>query len=98
MALTADVSTDALPLDCRICTLVTVPLRRMSNVTTARGAKRTLGSTVLCSQLLLTRLRTASTYHAKHPPKSPPPPGPEKPSPPVVPAPPRLNWDCACDG
>ena len=57
MARTAEVSTEALPLDCNICTLATVPFRRMSNVTTARGAKRTDGSTVLCSQLLLTRLR-----------------------------------------
>ncbi len=72
MARTAELSTEALPLDCKICTLATLPLRRMSNVTTARGANRTLGSTVLCSQLLLTRLRTASTYQAKRPPKSPP--------------------------
>src|SRR5271154_5439936 len=53
--------------------LVTVPSRNMSNTTTMRGAYATLGSTVDCSQLLLTRRWTASTYHENRDPKSPPP-------------------------
>ena len=52
--------------------LVTVPFRRIVNVTTTRGADDTLGSTVDCSQLLLMRRCTASTYHEKREPKSPP--------------------------
>src|SRR5689334_5030407 len=44
----------------------------MVNVTTTRGAVLTLGSTLDCSQLALTRLCTASTYHEKREPKSPP--------------------------
>src|SRR3990172_9092664 len=92
MARMAELSTDALPLERKICTLVMEPLRRMSKLTTARGANLTDGSTVLCSQLLLTRERTASTYQEKRLPKSPPPPGPPKPMPAVVaPSAPILN-------
>jgi hypothetical protein len=42
------------------------------NVTTTRGAVPTLGSTLDCSQLPLIRRCTASTYHEKREPKSPP--------------------------
>src|SRR5271156_98962 len=52
---------------------VTEPSRRMVKVTTTRGATETFGSTVDCSQLLLTRRCTASTYQENFDPKSPPP-------------------------
>ncbi len=51
---------------------VTVPSRKIVNVTTTRGAAETLGSTVDCSQLLLMRRCTASTYQENRDPKSPP--------------------------
>src|SRR5579864_8796163 len=51
---------------------VTVPFRRIVNVTITRGATETLGSTVDCSQLPLMRRWTASTYHENREPKSPP--------------------------
>ena len=37
MARTPESSTERFPLDCRICTLVTVPFRKISNEITARG-------------------------------------------------------------
>src|SRR5271155_2554863 len=66
--------------------LVTVPSRRMSNEATTRGANCTLGSTVDCSQALLTLRCTASTYHEKRAPKFPAP-APSKPMPAWVLAP-----------
>src|SRR5260370_25535164 len=98
MARMADASTEALPLDCKICTLATAPFRKISNDTTARGAHRSEGSTVLSSQLLLTRLRTASTYQEKRPPKSPPPCPPNCMPAAVAPAAPIPNCVYGTDG
>jgi hypothetical protein len=61
IARSAELSTEAFPLDCINCAFTIVPSRRISNVYTTRGAQRTEGSTVDCSQLLLTRARTPST-------------------------------------
>src|SRR6478736_1985817 len=92
MARTADASTEAFPLDCKTCTLATAPFRKISKLTTARGAHRSEGSTVLCSQLLLTRFCTAVTYQEKRPANSPPP-CPLKPMPALV-APPAPMPNC----
>src|SRR5580658_7580299 len=86
MARTAEESTEALPLDLVTWILVTVPSRKMSNVATTRGANCTRGSTVDCSQVLLTLRCTASTYQEKRSPKFPAP-GPSKPMPACVLAP-----------
>jgi hypothetical protein len=61
MARKAELSTERFPLDCNIWTLVTVPSRKTVNEKLARGAQRTVGSTVDCNQLLLILFRTAST-------------------------------------
>ncbi len=45
----------------------------MSKLATRRGANEIRGSTVDCSQLLLTLRCTASTYHENRLPKFPPP-------------------------
>src|SRR5438445_10296327 len=86
MARTPESSTERFPLDCRICTLVTVPFRKISNEITARGENVSERSIVNCCQLLLTRLVTAVTYQEKRPAKSLPP-GPPNCMPALVAAP-----------